>query len=297
MTPAPHALWAFARPHTVIGTALSVAGLWAIAVAEGGAADPAPLLLAWAACLAANVFIVGLNQLTDLDIDRINKPELPLPSGQLSVPAARAIVWGCLAASLVLAWWAGPWLLAAVALSDAIGAAYSLPPVRLKRFALWAAACIFVVRGVVVNVLIFVHFLAVLAGRVAVPASVWVLTAFVVVFSLVIAWLKDVPDMEGDRAFGIRTLSLRLGARRVFALGVGALSAAYVAMMGAGWVGVPGVDSGALIAGHGLLLAVALWAARRVDVGNRAQVRRFYLTVWVLFFAEYIVFPLACLLA
>lgn len=291
------ALWAFSRPHTVVGTALSVAGLWAIAVAEGGTALAGPLVLAWAACLTANVYIVGLNQLTDLDIDRINKPELPLPAGLLTLAGARRIVVACLVASLVLAWLAGPWLLAAVALSDAIGTAYSLPPVRLKRFAGWAAACIFVVRGVVVNVLIFVHFLEVLAGRAAVPASVWVLTGFVVVVALVIAWLKDVPDMEGDRAFGIRTLSLRLGPRRVFALGVGVLAAAYAAMMAAGLVGVPGVDGPTLVVGHGVLLAVALLAARRVDVGDRRQVRRYYLTVWALFFAEYVVYPLACLLA
>lgn len=297
MTAFPVALWRFARPHTVIGTVLSVGGLWAIAIAEGGTVAVAPLVLAWAACLAANVYIVGLNQLTDLAIDRINKPELPLPSGQMSVRTGRVVVGTGLVLSVVLAWAAGPWLLAAVLLSDAIGTAYSLPPIRLKRFATWAAACIFVVRGVVVNVIIFVHFHAVLGGRTDVPASVWVLTAFVVVMALVIAWLKDVPDMEGDRAFGIRTLSLSLGARRVFGLGVGALAAAYVGMMVAGVVGVPRVDGRALVIGHGLLLAVALLAAWRVDVADRRQVRRFYLTVWVLFFAEYIVFPLACLIA
>ncbi|GKF46874.1 homogentisate phytyltransferase 1, chloroplastic-like protein, partial [Tanacetum coccineum] len=35
-------------------------------------------------CLA-NLFVVGINQLSDIKIDKVNKPHLPLPSGELSV--------------------------------------------------------------------------------------------------------------------------------------------------------------------------------------------------------------------
>ena len=58
----------------------------------------------------------------------------------------------------------------------------------------------------------------------------WALTLFVAPFSFAIAILKDVPDIEGDRRYQIATFTLRLGARRVLAIGVGALVVAYVGM-------------------------------------------------------------------
>ena len=45
-----------------------------------------------------NIFITGINQLTDVEIDRINKPFLPIAAGDLSPRAGRWIV----AASAVL---------------------------------------------------------------------------------------------------------------------------------------------------------------------------------------------------
>lgn len=50
------------------------------------------LLLAWIGSLAANLYVVGLNQLYDLEIDRVNKPYLPLASGDFSLREGRGIV-------------------------------------------------------------------------------------------------------------------------------------------------------------------------------------------------------------
>src|SRR5215218_2918082 len=78
---APVVLWRFARPHTIIGTTLSVLALYTIAAVEyaGGALDAELFDLFWTlvAAWCVNVFIVGINQLEDVEIDRINKPFLP----------------------------------------------------------------------------------------------------------------------------------------------------------------------------------------------------------------------------
>ena len=50
------------------------------------------LMLTLVACLAANIYVVGLNQLTDIAIDQVNKPTLPLAAGTLDVFTARWIV-------------------------------------------------------------------------------------------------------------------------------------------------------------------------------------------------------------
>ena len=101
-------LWRFSRPHTLVGTTVSILGIYVIAAAElpgvalgDGLADLALTVLAGA---LVNVYIVGLNQCEDVEVDRINKPWLPIPAGSLSLNSARRLVIGCgvLAAALAV---------------------------------------------------------------------------------------------------------------------------------------------------------------------------------------------------
>jgi homogentisate phytyltransferase/homogentisate geranylgeranyltransferase len=290
-TRAADALWRFARPHTIIGTALSICGLYAIAVAEEanrrGAWDLAATLIAG---LAVNVAIVGVNQLTDVDIDRVNKPYLPIAAGDLSPRAARNIVAACCVVPLAMAVTQGPQETAAVAAGLTVGALYSLPPSRLKRFPLAASLCITGVRSLVVNLGVYWHF----AHQMAPP--VWALCVFVLPFSFAIAVLKDVPDIEGDRRFAIRTFSVRLGPYRVFAIGLAALALAYAGMATAGPIALNGhVQPVLLVAGQlGAAILLAIWA-KAADPTDRASFTRFYMRVWALFFLQYVLVPLACL--
>ena len=73
-------------------------------------------------------------------------------------------------------------------------------PLRLKRFAIVASLCVAGVRSAIVNLGVAAHFTSALGGESPIPPGVWALTAFVLPFSLAIAILKDVPDVEGDRA-------------------------------------------------------------------------------------------------
>ena len=50
------------------------------------------VLTALVSALAMNVSIVGLNQLYDIEIDKVNKPYLPLASGAFSVRTGQLIV-------------------------------------------------------------------------------------------------------------------------------------------------------------------------------------------------------------
>lgn len=291
-------LVAFSRPHTVIGTTLSVIALAILAGLQADATVGRGHVLAiLLGSLAINVYIVGINQLADIDIDRINKPWLPLASGALSVPAARAIVWGCALTALVVGVASGPFALAAFVIGFAVGSAYSLPPLRLKRFALWAALSIAGVRAFAVNLLLFAHFLTAAGASPGVPPKIVALTSVVLALSLVIAWFKDIPDMDGDRRFHVRTLTLRLGPRRVLLLGLMVMVVAYGVVIVAGLVGLPGLHGGALVLGHLLALTVLIAASRRVDLSQRPSIARFYLLVWGLFYAEYLVFPVAGLMA
>ena len=296
---APGVLWRFARPHTVIGTVLSVLALYVVAasalpgVALGdGAGDLALTLLA---AVTVNVFIVGINQITDVEIDRINKPALPIAAGELTPRAAGWIVAVSGIVPLGLAVTQGAVELVAVGAALAVGVAYSVPPLRLKRFPTLASLCISGVRGIVVNLGVYAHFSQALSGELSIAPAVWALTLFVVPFSFAIAILKDVPDIEGDRRFRIATFSVRLGPERVTRIAMGTLTVAYLAMATAGAQVLDDVSAPLLVVGHLAALAL-LWVWRRgVDVRSPAAFTPFYMGVWKLFFAEYALVAAAAL--
>ena len=192
-----HSLWKFSRPHTIIGTSLSVFCLYFLAIAFSH--NPINIfnlkivLITWISCSLANVYIVGLNQLIDIEIDKINKPNLPLASGELSLKQGQLIVIICGLLSVILAELSGFWLLTTVVVSLIIGTAYSLPPIRLKKFPFFASLCIFTVRGIIVNIGLFLHFSQQLTGQFFVNLPIYILTIFILIFTVAIAIFKDVP--------------------------------------------------------------------------------------------------------
>ncbi|TAE93963.1 MAG: homogentisate phytyltransferase [Oscillatoriales cyanobacterium] len=287
------AFWEFSRPHTIIGTTLSVMALYAIAQSTRLFVNPIllPLAFAWLACIGGNIYIVGLNQLEDVEIDKINKPYLP---GEWIVIAAGII-------AVVTAVLQGPFLLATVGVSLAIGTAYSLPPIRLKRFPFWAALCILGVRGAIVNLGLFLHFNWVLglsrAKSVFSGWKVWVLTVFVIVFTFAIAIFKDIPDMEGDKQYNITTFTIELGKPAVFNLSRWVLTVCYLGATLAGSVALSSnVNLVFLAVAHLVALGLMWFWSAKVNLDEQKEIADFYQFIWKLFFLEYLIFPAACLL-
>ena len=286
-------LWRFSRPHTLIGTSLSIVSLYLIAASLGRASGAADLLWTLLAGACVNVFIVGINQVEDVEIDRLNKPWLPIAAGELSLEAGRRIVALAAIVPLAMAITQGAAELVAVSVALAIGWAYSCPPLRLKRFPALAAGSITFVRSLVVNLGVWLH----VAGT-PIAAGVWALTAVTVPFSFAIAVLKDVPDIEGDRRYRIRTFTVRLGPDKVFAIGLSALALAYAGMILLGpWLLAGSVQPVVLVAGHLAAAGVLAYMANSADPSDRVAFTRFYMRVWALFFLEYLLVPLACLMA
>lgn len=301
-TPWLYAFWKFSRPHTIIGTTLSVLGLYLIVLAQAPeppgpsglfALSPFSLGLTLLACLCGNVYIVGLNQLEDVAIDQINKPHLPLASGEFSRRQGQVIVGIMGILALILAALGGIYLLGMVGLSLVIGTAYSLEPIRLKRHPFWASLCILGVRGAIVNLGLFLHF----RQGPPIPLPVWALTLFVLVFTFAIAIFKDIPDAEGDRRYNISTFTLRLGQKNVFNLARWVLTVCYLGMVFTASLGLPGVNPTFLMTTHLIGLGGLWWQSGQVNLQDKTAISQFYQFIWKLFFLEYLVFPLACLLA
>jgi 4-hydroxybenzoate polyprenyltransferase len=160
----------------------------------------------------------ALNQIYDLDIDRVNKPKRPLPGGRLTIRQAWSFTAVTYGLALVLAWLVVPapavnlstgrhecfWLVAVAAVCTVI---YSVPPLRTKRLGIWANITIAIPRGVLLKV----------AGWSSVKTIAgvepWYIGAIFGLFLLGATTTKDFADMDGDRRGGCRTLPIRFGVR------------------------------------------------------------------------------------
>ena len=102
-----------ARPFTLVAPAI---GFASGAVTAAGAAPPSTWtwrLLAYPAIGAVMAALLNaasnaLNQIYDLEIDRVNKPGRPLTSGRLSIRTAWLFTVTSYGAALVLAWLVAP---------------------------------------------------------------------------------------------------------------------------------------------------------------------------------------------
>ncbi len=211
------------RPFTLLAPAAGMASgsLVALGTLRGRPGVPGdadlllghlPQILAGAALAALlNASSNAVNQVFDLAIDRVNKPDRPLPKGEVTIRGALLFAAATAAAAVALAWRLNPVTLWIVLFTALVVYAYSGPPFRTKRFWQLANLTIAIPRGT----LLFV------AGWTAVDGDarlgsmlLWVLGGMYGLFILGAATTKDYADMEGDRREGCVTLPLRFGVRR-----------------------------------------------------------------------------------
>ncbi|KAE8676620.1 putative homogentisate phytyltransferase 1 [Hibiscus syriacus] len=293
------AFYRFSRPHTVIGTALSIVSVSLLAVEKlSDISSPfyTGVLEAVAAALMMNIYIVGLNQLSDIEIDKVNKPYLPLASGEYSTLTGILIVTSFSIMSFWLGWVVGSWpLFWALFVSFVLGTAYSinLPLLRWKRFALVAAMCILAVRAVIVQLAFYLHIQTHVFSRPALFSKPLIFaTAFMSFFSVVIALFKDIPDIEGDKIFGIKSYTVCLGQERVFWTCISLLEMAYGVSILVGATSSYTWSKAITVFGHSILAAILWIRAKSVDLKSKAAITSCYMFIWKLFYAEYLLIPL-----
>ncbi|HYE78180.1 MAG TPA: UbiA family prenyltransferase [bacterium] len=220
-TPAPRATFKdyvdLARPFTLLApfVGLLCGGLiaigWTRAAGEGLPADAwLKVLLLAAAGGLMNAGSNAINQIYDLEIDRINKPSRPLPSGRLPLATAWLFTLVFYLQAWIVAAWIGVGPLIIVLIATFLSVFYSAPPLRFKNNGVVANVAMAVPRGLLLPV---AGWLAVRPGDPfnEVP---WAVGFVLFLFVVGAATTKDYADMEGDAAHGARTLPVLYGVRR-----------------------------------------------------------------------------------
>ena len=248
----------FIRPFTLLAPALGMVcgAVMGLSADPKGISDWSPgtegiilRILAGAVLAAAlNAFSNGLNQIFDLEIDRINKPHRLLPSGRISRPEAWLLSLVFLVVALLLAAWINFQCLIVV-LGGALGTVlYSAPPVRTKARGIGANLTIAVVRGTLLPV----------AGwstvKHVLQPEPWILGGILGVYFLGAVTTKDFSDVEGDRRGGCRTLPVIHGVQRSIRIIAPFFVLPFLALVPAAIFG-PLSGQPTLLAGLGLLLA------------------------------------------
>ena len=296
---AADAVYRFSRPHTIRGT------LFACVTGVSRALIEAPqflfllpslfpkAMLGVLCLLLGNLYIVGINQIYDVEIDQVNKPFLPVAAGRLTPKAAWAIVSGSLAAGLALVRYTfSPLIFRLYAFGLAIGGLYSAPPFQLKRFPLAAGLTIACCRGFLLNFGVYYATREALGVGFSWSPPVAFLARFMTAYAAVIAVTKDLPDIEGDRKGGIDTFASKWGPKKVAAGASVVLGLNYVAAVATSFVTPAGAfRRPVMVIGH---LLAAGWLARswkRLQADSTDSIKTFYAQIWNLFYFEYLMYP------
>ena len=150
----------------------------------------------------------ALNQIYDLEIDKINKPHRYLPSGKITIKEAWIIAATLFIISLILAGLVNWQCFTMAAIATIMTYFYSAPPLRTKRLGIVANITIAIPRGVLLKV----------CGWSTVKTiykyEPWLIGLVFGLFLLGATSTKDFSDIKGDRANGCMTLPIKYGVRR-----------------------------------------------------------------------------------
>lgn len=152
-----------------------------------------------------------VNELYDREIDAVNEPYRPIPSGAISIPQVVSQILVLLVAGIGVAYaldrWAGhdfP-IMTALALGGSFLAyIYSAPPLKLKR------------NGWLGNYALGASYIALpwWAGHALFGNLNWTIVILTLIYSLAglgIAIVNDFKSVEGDRQFGLKSLPVMFG--------------------------------------------------------------------------------------
>ena len=195
-----------------------------------------PDVLASLACMVMSGpllagFTQTINDYYDRDIDAINEPYRPIPSGAIPLWQVKVQIWVLLIAGIAVSWgldrWAGhqtPVLLLLALGGSFVSFIYSAPPLKLKQ------------NGWLGNYALGASYIALpwWAGQALFGQLSWGTVWLTLAYSLAglgIAVVNDFKSVEGDRELGLQSLPVVFGIQRASWISAGMIDVFQIAMV------------------------------------------------------------------
>jgi geranylgeranylglycerol-phosphate geranylgeranyltransferase len=231
-------------------------------------------------------FIAGsaniANDYFDREVDRINLPGRPLPSGRITTGELWALFFVCSAAGFAAAAYLGPSVLALAVFLWTLSLLYNL---KFKEYGF--AGNLVVATCVGMNVI----FGGITAG--AINGLVLTFAALAFLFDLGEEIVADAMDVEGDRLRSSRSLAKSRGRSHAIRIGASVFGLFFLLTpvpFLSGWLGYEYLLPAAIIDLWMIACTVQLVRSRTTEEG-RVQVRRLYLS-WGIFMIIVILFQI-----
>ncbi len=193
-------------------------------------------VLAAAACmLMSGPLLAGytqtINDYYDREIDAINEPYRPIPSGAISLFQVRLQIWLLLLLGLGVSYgldqWAGhskPVMLILALGGSFVSFIYSAPPLKLKQ------------NGWLGNYALGASYIALpwWAGQALFGQLTWTTALLTLAYSMAglgIAVINDFKSVEGDRALGLESLPVAFGIKKASWISAGMMDVFQLAMV------------------------------------------------------------------
>jgi len=175
-----------------------------------------------------------------------------------------------------------------------LGAIYSIPPFRTKRNPLAAGLTIATVRGFLLNFGVYYAVKDAIGAPFSWSPKVSFIARFMTAFATIIAITKDLPDVEGDKAYNISTFATKVGVAKI---AKGASLCLFLNYVHAIVTGVLAKSSGAfnmipMVGGHALLATKLAWHYRELEPEKLTSIKKYYKHIWDLFYLEYVLYTL-----
>ncbi|KZK74079.1 MAG: bacteriochlorophyll/chlorophyll a synthase [Pelodictyon luteolum] len=207
-------MWAFACG--VVSTGESITDNWSILLR--GVILAGPLMCAMSQTM---------NDYFDREVDAINEPERPIPSGKISKSASWLITFSLILTGFLVALSIHPYVMAIAFVGVLMSHAYSGPPLRAKR------------NGWFGNLIVGLAYegVAWLTGSFAITQGIpsGETIALALIFSLGahgIMTLNDFKSIVGDNIRKVASIPVQLGERKAAILAAAVMDLAQVAAMG-----------------------------------------------------------------
>lgn len=187
--------------------------MWALmcGLVSAGASPLSNPLFFCAGILLTGPLVCGASQIIndwhDREVDALNEPDRPIPSGRVSESNALRFAFGWSLLAQAWSFTLGPWVAGATALGLFLAWAYSAPPLRLKQNGWWGNLAV----GVSYEGLAWITGAAIVLGGGLPGWSILLVAALYSIGAHGIMTLNDFKAIDGDITIGIRTLPVQLG--------------------------------------------------------------------------------------